>query len=178
MASPVLLGVDLGTVRVGLALATEGLVLPLEALAHPGDEGALLARLVAVARERGAEAFVVGLPLHMSGDESPMARRFSALAEALRAASGIPVHLQDERLTSHEAEAALRASGLRWHEVDKGHIDCVAAMAILRDYLEAQGGGGAGDAAGEEPPEPTLPDPGPSRRGRRRDLRGRRRRRD
>jgi putative Holliday junction resolvase len=166
--SRILLGVDYGTVRVGLALAAEGMVVPLKALPHPGSEPALVEALVAAVAEHRAEAMILGLPLYLSGDESPISKRVSALTVGLRAA-GITVHLQDERLTSHQAESDLRASGLRWFEVEKGHVDCVSAMAILRDYLDLQGEAPTLSEPPELPPEP------PSRRDRRRGHRKRKR---
>ena len=169
--SQVLLGIDYGTVRVGLALAVDGLIVPLTALSHPGSEEALVEQLAAVVAERSAEAAVIGLPLHMDGSQSPMAEKASAVAKLLEARIEGEVHLVDERLTSHGAEASLREAGLRWFEVDKGHIDCVSAMAILRDFIGVQ-------SPPPPPDEDLLPEPPPappSRAQRRRDLRRRRR---
>lgn len=166
----VLLGIDYGTVRIGLALAVDGLIVPLTALAHPGSEEALVEQLAAVVAERSAEAAVIGLPLHMDGSQSPMADKASAVARALEERIEGQVHLVDERLTSHGAEASMREAGLRWFEVDKGHIDCVSAMAILRDFIGVQS-----PAPPDEDLLPEPPPPPPSRAQRRRDLRRKRR---
>ena len=169
--SRVLLGIDYGTVRVGLALAVDGLIVPLTAMPHPGSEEALAEQLAAVIAERSAEAAVIGLPLHMDGSQSPMADKASAVAKLLEEQTAAEVHLVDERLTSHGAEASLREAGLRWFEVDKGHIDCVSAMAILRDFIGVE-------APARDPDEDLLPEPPPpppSRAQRRRDLRRKRR---
>jgi putative Holliday junction resolvase len=89
-----------------------------------------------------AEA-VVGLPLHMSGEVSPRARKAQELAERMRAEFGIPVHLVDERLTTWEAHALLDESGHSRSTAagrrDRKHIiDQVAAVLILRSFLEAR----------------------------------------
>ena len=169
--SRVLLGIDYGTVRVGLALAVDGLIVPLTAMAHPGSEEDLVEQLAAVIAERSAEAAVIGLPLHMDGSQSPMADKASAVARALEQRIEGEVHLVDERLSSHGAEASLRDAGLRWFEVDKGHIDCVSAMVILRDFIGVQSAPAPeeDDLLPEPPPQP------PSRAERRRNLRRKRR---
>ena len=170
------LGVDYGTVRIGLALALPGggLIVPLETLPHPGDEAGAAAAVAAVARSKSADEVVIGDPLHMDGSESPMALRARRFGELLAEASGLEVHHQDERLTSQAAERQLREAGYDLRSVDKGHIDAIAAMGILRDFLQRHGRLSESSAA--PPPEPDLPEPEPrrGRRARRRDLRRRR----
>lgn len=133
----VVLGVDYGTKRVGLALgyADSGLAVPIPGLQHAGDPAALAPRLVEVARARHATRVVLGHPVHMSGEASPMSRAVERLREALLAAGGLEVELQDERLTSATAEAELSAAGLRWWQYEKSAIDAVAALAIVREHL-------------------------------------------
>lgn len=165
-----LLGVDFGTVRVGLAMNAGSVIVPLEVLPYPGSDEALAEALTRIARERSVEGFVLGHPIHMSGELSPMAKRVGRFAEALGELSALPVHLVDERLTSHAAEASMRAVGLRWHEVDKGHIDCLSAMAILKDHLGEELPTSEPDRDSDLLPEPP---PAPSTR---RDRRAHRRR--
>ena len=81
-------GVDYGTVRIGLALGerSSGLVMPLPVMPHPGSEEAVVERLAAVAQAHDATRVVIGDPLHMTGESSPMSLVVSRLAEGLRAA--------------------------------------------------------------------------------------------
>jgi putative Holliday junction resolvase len=152
------LGVDYGSVRIGLALGCPrtGLVIPLPVMDHPGDEEAAVERILEVARGRAVGRIVIGDPLHMSGAASPMSATVGRLRRALEKALEIPVLLQDERLTSAEAEASLHASGLRWWQYDKGRIDALAAMAIVRDHLLAENPS-LGLSTGEPPEEPAPP---------------------
>jgi putative Holliday junction resolvase len=95
----------------------------------------LTAELSALARERGASEIVLGLPLNMDGSEGESARAVRLLAERLRQASGLPVALSDERLTSWEADKRLSetARGRR-----PGRQDRAAAALILQAYLDAR----------------------------------------
>ena len=133
------LGVDPGTVRVGLAISDPlGLTAqPLEPLQVRGmrDAAASVGR---VAVEHGAARIVIGLPLHLSGAEGERAQAARELARRLRGAlRGVVVELWDERLTSAEASRVLGASrGPR----RAGRVDTVAAQLILQSYLDAGGG--------------------------------------
>lgn len=133
----VVLGVDYGRVRVGLALGflRTGLTIALPVLDNPGTEEGVVAALASVAQARGADVVVIGDPRHMSGAQSEGSRTVARLAERLHEALGVPVVLEDERLTSADAEAQLRDAGLRWWQVPKGQVDTVAAMGIVRAYL-------------------------------------------
>ncbi len=170
----VVLGVDYGTKRVGLALgyADSGLAVPIPGLQHAGDPAALAPRLLEVARARDATRVVLGHPVHMSGDASPMSRAVERLREALLAAGELEVELQDERLSSATAEAQLAAAGLRWWQYEKGTIDAVAALGIVREHLHRRYPELALTA---EPPPPDEQDP-PGERPARADKRDRRRR--
>lgn len=99
-------------------------------------------RLARMAAERKADRVIVGLPLHMSGDESPMAKHARLVASKLAEASGLPVELHDERLTSVEAEEMLRQRG--WslkrllEEKKNGAVDRLAAIILLEDWLASR----------------------------------------
>jgi putative Holliday junction resolvase len=87
--------------------------------------------------ERGVSLIVVGLPLNMDGSEGSSARAARAFAEHLGSATGLPVEMFDERLTSFEADERLReasASGT----AKRGARDAVAAAVILEGWLEAR----------------------------------------
>jgi putative holliday junction resolvase len=143
------LGVDLGTVRVGLALSdpSGSVATPLATLepaapVEPPDEGwvrSVAVRLATVVREHGCEAVVVGLPRALSGRETAstvLARRVArALEEELRG-QDTAVVLWDERLSSVEAERVLLGAGLR-RERRRTERDRVAAAIILQSWLDA-----------------------------------------
>ena len=134
------LGLDMGTRRVGVAVSDElGLtaqpVLTLGRKRNPRDDLRSLARL---ARRFGVAGIVVGLPLRLSGEESPQARITRAFAEELGKLTGLPIYFEDERLTSREAHAILYQAG-RKRQTHRRVVDQVAATVILRGFLERQG---------------------------------------
>jgi len=133
------LGIDLGTRRIGLALSdADGTIAsPHDVLERRGGarDVAAIATLV---RERGVERIVVGLPIHMSGRRGPEAEAAERFAAALAAATQLQVDLLDERWTTVEAERALREMGQVGKKGRKRrlHVDAVAASLLLRTYLE------------------------------------------
>jgi putative Holliday junction resolvase len=137
------LAIDLGTRRIGLALsdASGQSAQPLDALQRR-NLAADLARICSIAADRKAIRFIVGLPLQMDGRESPMSDLCRRFAARLAEASGLPVDLYDERLTSVEAEQMLRDRG--WSldrllkEKKKGTVDRLAAAVLLEDWMSAQ----------------------------------------
>ena len=130
--------IDLGKARVGIAISDE-----LGLLAHPRpfldgkSRKPLIAALVAMVREEGIERFLVGLPLEMTGEEGPAARRIMSFAQELANAAGVDIELVDERLTTVEAAQQLRASGINARE-GKSLVDGVAAAVILQSWLDAR----------------------------------------
>jgi putative Holliday junction resolvase len=129
------LGIDPGTRRIGLAYGDAlGVAVPLPALTQ-ADAAARDAALAGVVRARRITDLVLGLPLNMDDTAGPKAKEAEALADRLRATFGLPVHLVDERLTSHEAEATIPKA--RRREVRaSGIIDSRAATLILQDFLD------------------------------------------
>jgi len=131
-------GIDLGKVRVGLAVADE-----LGLMAHPRphldgrDPGRVVESLIRLADEEQIDVFVVGLPRRLNGEEGPPARRARRFAERLRARSGRRVELVDEWLTTREAQARLRAQGLGERE-SRSRIDSAAAAVLLQSWLDAR----------------------------------------
>ena len=132
------LGIDPGARRIGLALSDpEGrFALPLEAVQARGVEQTVQ-RLAAEAVRLSAERLVVGLPLRMDGSEGESARLARKLGERLHAATGLPVVLWDERLTTRAAERALAEAGARGAR-RKQAVDSVAAALLLQSYLDAE----------------------------------------
>lgn len=138
-----LMGVDLGDRRTGLAIGDDGMRIasPLDVIEVPRARMGELVRVIANrARAEGVGRFVVGLPLNMDGTEGPMAARSRSFGAALAEASGIEVVYQDERLTSAEADWEMAGSGLT-HGQKKARRDALAAAAILRDAFAAMGTG-------------------------------------
>jgi putative Holliday junction resolvase len=138
-----ILGVDLGTRRVGLAVSdpTGTLAGPHRVLERSGDPAADRRAIVAAAREVGAERIVVGLPRSLSGRDGPAARAARAEVEALRAEAGadLPVELHDERFSTVSASRALAAGpGGRTRRGRRTSVDAAAAAIILQSYLESR----------------------------------------
>ena len=135
-----ILGVDLGTRRIGLAVSDPSGVIasPLRVIERRGDPDADRAAILAAAREAEAERIVVGLPTELSGRAGPAARTARAEVEALRAAApDLPVVLVDERLTTVIAERSLVQAGVRRKD-RRAKVDKVAAAVILQSYLDRE----------------------------------------
>jgi putative Holliday junction resolvase len=130
------LGVDVGTVRTGIAIEVVGIAQPLRVLTATGED--LLPAVVAVAREEDATEIVIGHPLRMDGNEGPAAIRAREIAEAIRNEAGLPVVLWDERLTTVQAERTLVGAGVRRRK-RRTVIDKLAATVMLQSYLNAGG---------------------------------------
>lgn len=131
------MGVDVGTVRVGIALSDERGVMarPLATLPRTGDRGTAEAIRV-LAAGNGVTRIVVGLPLSMNGGEQESTEDARRLAEAIRGATGLDVVTWDERLTTAAAERSLIESGVR-RERRKEIVDQVAAALMLQGFLDA-----------------------------------------
>lgn len=135
------LGVDLGSRRIGLALSDpEGRVAwPHAVLERSGDPAADHRTILAHAREADASRVVVGLPLSLSGDEGPAARAVLGEVDSLRAqaAGEITVETHDERFTTVIAERGMRATRAS-RGTRRRTIDASAAAVMLQSYLEAR----------------------------------------
>jgi putative Holliday junction resolvase len=143
-----IVGFDVGERRIGVAIsdASATLARPVGRLC-PGDllgDGPRLAaaEITRLASEEDGESdslsgIVVGLPRYLDGSPNRMTARVTAFAEELGRLTGLPVTLQDERLTSHEAESLLATTEKNWR-VRKKRLDEVAASIILQDYLDAR----------------------------------------
>ena len=136
---------DVGERRIGVAISDATLTLArpagvlrpasfdTDALQLAADEIARLGR-----EEDGVSAIVVGLPRRLDGSASEMTERVSVFAAALGRMTQLPIVLQDERLTSHEAEIRLAVNEKNWR-VRKRRLDAAAAAIILQDYLDGRG---------------------------------------
>ncbi len=131
-----LLGLDVGTKTIGVAVCDEGGVVatPLRTIQRVGGQRDVDA-VAAVMRETGAEALVVGLPLELSGREGEAARRSRVLGRTLAEAIGCEVHYWDERFSTSEAERVLISADVSRRK-RKQVINHVAASLILQGYLD------------------------------------------
>jgi putative holliday junction resolvase len=135
-----LLALDLGQKRVGVAVSDEQwiAVRPLKALPRTSWKK-LLHAVSEIVRSFDAQSLVLGLPLLLDGTEGEEALKARRLARNFQLSLGVPVFLQDERLTSHEAEMGLRSEGYS-HESMTEEIDSRAAAIILEDFIAGRKG--------------------------------------
>jgi putative Holliday junction resolvase len=141
------IGVDVGSVRVGVAASDPHALLatPVETLARDVRGGADLAALAALARDREAIEMVVGLPRTLAGTEGPAAAAARDYARALaRAVDPLPVRLTDERLSTVTATRGLVASAPRaGARKRRQQVDQAAAVVILQSALDTERATGA-----------------------------------
>ncbi len=131
------LAIDLGAKNIGTAISDElGLtVRPVETIRRSSDAHDV-ARLKSFVEKLEPQAVVVGLPLRMDGTVGDAATSATRFAEKLRARLNVPVFMQDERLTSFEAEQMMSQRGFS-RSKRRARSDEFAAMIILEDYLAA-----------------------------------------
>ena len=137
------LGVDYGRKRVGLAVsdASGMLARPWKTLAVSGIDrqaAEITREIEALAGESdGLSVIVIGLPRRLSGEAHEQTAAVEQLAARLKMQIAVPIVLQDERLTSHEAEELLSRREKDWRK-RKARLDAVAAAVILQDYLDGR----------------------------------------
>ncbi len=131
------LGLDLGSRRVGVAVSDgdQRLATAVTVVARSRDPAADRRRLAALAAEYDAVGVVVGLPRSLSGATGPAARQVLDEIPALSAAVGTPIETIDERMTTVEAAAALRASG-KPARAQRAVVDQIAAALLLQHWLD------------------------------------------
>lgn len=132
----IILGIDLGKARTGVAICDKGELLasPLTVVQEHNRER-LVERLAALAREHGAQRLAVGLPRNMDGSEGESAQNARAFGAELHALCGLPVDFSDERGTTVTAHNFLNETNTRGKR-RKAAVDAVAATIILQDYLD------------------------------------------
>lgn len=127
-----LLGLDVGSVRIGVAVVADGVAVPRSLPALANDDK-FVANLKAMIEEKKIDEIVAGLPRNLNGDDTPQTAYVRNFVEKLSKQLGLPIRLQDEALTSNIAEGIL---GVDSREYQKGEIDSLAACRILLDYLD------------------------------------------
>jgi len=137
-ANAPILALDLGEKLVGAAISDERLVTTkrLPPLTRSNWKK-LLQDIRHLVERFDAKTIVLGLPLRMDGTDGDAAKNVRRLAQNLARSIDLPIYLQDERLTSLEAMANLKAEGLRPDEIP-AFIDGEAAATILRDFLDTK----------------------------------------
>ena len=135
---------DYGQKRIGLALsdATGLLASPWKRLANDGNVGGAARQLANEVRslqtdDTGLGAVVIGLPRRLNGEASDQTAAVQRLAQLLAAEVTVPITLQDERLTSHEADELLAQRERDWRK-RKEKVDAMAAALILQDFLDGR----------------------------------------
>jgi len=130
-------GIDYGTVRIGIAISDPDRILssPYEVYTRKNEQAdaEYFRRLV---REERVAQFVVGLPVHLSGEASEKSKEAIKFADWLTSQTGVPVDFVDERFTSVEAEHHLRGARLT-NKKRKDRRDKIAAQILLATYLES-----------------------------------------
>lgn len=139
-----MLGIDYGARRIGLALSdpTATLASPWRLLMRTASEAATLKLLMdeieqLMREDDGLAAVVIGWPRRLDGTPTHQTAPVEALARALKERVAIPVILQDERLSSHEAESRLAVRERDWQRRKK-KLDAAAAAVVLQDYLDSR----------------------------------------
>ena len=137
-------GLDVGEKRIGIAISdlTGTLARPVGVLRPSGlelDALDVVAREIArlAAEEDGVGAIVVGLPRRLDGSPNDMTPRVEQFARRLESKTSLPVALQDEALSSREAESRLAIRDKDWRS-RKAKLDAAAAAVILQDYLDGR----------------------------------------
>lgn len=130
------LGVDVGTARVGVARCDRDGLLAVPVETVPRTEAAV-ARVSALAAEHEAFEILVGLPVSLSGGETASTADARAFAHELLEATGLPIRMVDERLSTVSAHAVLRDAG-RSQRSSRRIVDQVAAVVLLQQAVDVE----------------------------------------
>ena len=131
------LGIDVGSVRIGLAVSDETRTLASPLATVPNDPRTLWARLAREMEDRRVERVVIGLPRRLDGSEGDAAEHARRFAAELEQRASAPIEFWDERFTTALAERSLIESGVRRRR-RRGVIDAVAATVLLQSWLDAR----------------------------------------
>lgn len=141
------MGVDVGTVRVGVAASDPDGIMAFP-VATVARDAAAVSAVAAIAAERGVVGIFVGLPRHLSGAEGSSAADARAFATELAEHAGVPVRLVDERMSTVSAARNMRDAGVK-AKGQRAGIDQAAAVVILDTVLDAARRGNLGTVATE-----------------------------
>ena len=133
------LGIDLGSKRIGIAVSDRSgtIASPLVVLARTKSSALDHQAIARLVTDEEAVAVVVGLPINMSGQESPASRSARAEAKLLIKVLNVPVYLHDERRTTVEADRIMMERNMNAKE-RRLVVDKVAAAVLLQSWLDAR----------------------------------------
>ena len=136
-----IMGLDYGSKTVGVAISDELLITSQgKEIIRRNEENKLrrtLARIEELINEYGVEKIVLGLPLNMDDSVSERSKLCLEFKDRIERRTGIPVEMQDERLTTVEADEIMDEAGIRDWKKRKEYVDMIAAQIILQDYLDS-----------------------------------------
>jgi putative Holliday junction resolvase len=127
------LGLDLGTKRIGVALGSGSVATPYEVV----ERGRHVARIKELLTETGAMTVVVGLPYSLDGSKGPAAQKIEKEVEHLRTVLDVPVELWDERFTTVTAHQTLLDQKMK-ADARRRIVDKVAAAVMLQSWLDSR----------------------------------------
>ena len=134
-----IIGLDFGSKTVGVAISDPLLITAqgkeIIRRERPDKLRKTLARIEELILENEVTEIVLGDPKNMDGSDGERVRKTLEFKEMLERRTGLPVHMQDERLTTVESEEYMRETGIR-RENFKEYVDEIAAMIILQNYLD------------------------------------------
>jgi putative holliday junction resolvase len=129
------MALDVGAKRIGVAIATTDMTIPRSlGIIEPDDD--TWAELKMLCSDHQIKKIVVGLPRSLEGNETAQTKKVREFSEQLKKNLNLPVSMQDEALTSFEAERALKMTAMPH---TKGDVDAMSARLILEDYLQSSG---------------------------------------
>jgi putative Holliday junction resolvase len=133
----IILALDVGQKTIGVAASdeTETFAFPGKTILRQEGHRRDMAALRQVIEERGVQEIVVGLPLMMDGSRGIQAEKIEAFVEILKRYTRLPIHLQDERLSTSEVDRMLMSAGRRRDE-RKQVVDSGAASVILQSFMD------------------------------------------
>ena len=131
------LGLDLGSKRIGVALGVGTIATPSEVIERGRNHREDHARIAEMIEDRGAELVVVGLPYSLDGSRGKAAQLVEAEVEELRAALPVPVEVWDERFSTVTAHQSLMDQKMK-ADARRRVVDKVAAAVLLQSWLDAQ----------------------------------------
>lgn len=133
-----ILALDIGEVRVGVAVSDSGERVASPVCVLPAAEVLACAKSFRrVLDDWEPELLLCGLPYTLAGEEGPQAVRIRVAAQRISEACGIPCEFADERLSSSEAKRSLREKGLSEKQM-RGKVDMIAASVFLQAWLDAR----------------------------------------
>ena len=128
--------IDFGMKRIGIVLSDDRKKIALPFATVEGGRKGVANTAAALDKKKGEiEKILVGLPIMMSGEKGEMAKTVEAFAKSLETATGIPVELCDERLSSKMADQGMRELSMNRKERAE-RIDMAAAALLLQSYLD------------------------------------------